>query len=481
MGGCTITKTRKLGERVRQERLTSVGIDIGTSTLQCVFSLMTLENLSPPFAVPKVALTDKRVLYRAPLRLTPLSSPDTIDFAAVARLIEADYARAGIRPAEIGCGAVIITGETALKKNAREVTQALAGLAGDFVVATAGPELEAVLAGRGAGAAALSKARGKTVLNLDIGGGTTNMCLFDRGEPTETGCLHVGGRLLRFTEAGAVRSFTPALSLVARDVGVALAPGAWLSSEAVSRVARRMAEVLEEAVNLRPRTPLYHALLLGHGLPEHIAPDLVTFSGGVADCVYQADFEDTLFFDIGRALGQSLSASRFFTEGRVVRPQETLHATVIGAGAYSVTVTGSTISHSGVALPMKGLPVARVRLETPQDIFGLGERILGQRSMFEPPFAIGFEGLKSPTYEQIEAIAEEIARGMGDTAPRVVIMAQDMAKALGQALMRRWGTDASMLCLDGISLTHGDMVDLGAPLADGRVLPVVVKTLAFAT
>ncbi len=476
-----MTKIRKCGEHVLKERLTSVGIDIGTSTLQCVFSSMTLENLSPPFAVPRVELTDKRVLYRAPLRLTPLTSPDTIDFAAVARLIEEDYARAGIRPAEIGCGAVIITGETALKQNAREVTEALAGLAGDFVVATAGPDLEAVLAGKGAGAAALSRARGRSVLNLDIGGGTTNMCLFDRGEPTETGCLHVGGRLLRFTGEGTVLSFTPALSLVARDAGVALAQGATLSSEAVGRIARRMAEVLEEAVNLRPRTPLYRALLLGQGLPEHVAPELFTFSGGVADCVYQADLEDAMFFDIGRALGRSISASRFFAGGRVMRPQETLHATVIGAGAYSVAVTGSTISHTGIALPVKGLPVARVRLETPEDIPGLGERIVKQRSLFTPPFAVGFDGLKCPAYDQIEAIADEIARGLGDTAPRVLIMAQDMAKALGQALMRRWGTDAPMLCIDGISLSHGDMVDLGAPLADGRVLPVVVKTLAFST
>jgi len=464
---------------LNQERLTSVGIDIGTSTLKCVFSSLTLKNLSPAFSVPRVELTDKRVLYRAPVRLTPLRTPDTIDGEAVARLIRQDYERAGIRPADIGCGAVIITGETARKQNAREVAQALAGLAGDFVVATAGPELEGVLAGKGAGAAALSRERGRTVLNLDIGGGTTNMCLFDRGEPLETGCLDIGGRILRFTESGAVHSFTPALSLVAREVGVSLAPGAVLPPDAVRSIARRMAEVLEEAVNLRPRTPLYHALLRGHGLPEHVLPDFFTFSGGVADCVYQTASEDSLFFDIGRALGQCLAASRIFTKGRVTRPRETLHATVIGAGAYSVSVTGSTISLSNAAFPLKGVPVAKVRLQNPEDISGIGDRILKQRSLYEPPFAIGFDGLRNPSFGQVEAIADEIARGMGDCAPRILIMAQDMAMALGQSLMRRWGTDAAMICVDGISLTHGDMVDFGTPLAGGRVLPVVVKTLAF--
>ena len=48
-------------------------------------------------------------------------------------------------------GAVIITGETARKENANEVLEALSDLAGDFVVATAGPDLESILAARGAG------------------------------------------------------------------------------------------------------------------------------------------------------------------------------------------------------------------------------------------------------------------------------------------------------------------------------------------
>lgn len=464
---------------MQQEPIVSVGIDIGTATLQCVFSSMVLKNAAPAFAVPRVELSDKRVLYRAPLRLTPLRTPDTIDGEAVARLIREDYARAGVRPEDIRCGAVIITGETARKQNAREVTQQLAGLAGDFVVATAGPELESVLAGKGSGAAALSLARGKTVLNIDIGGGTTNMCLFDRGEPYDTGCLDIGGRLLRWTPEGALHSYTAKLALVAAEVGVALHIGAPLEHGGVLRIAQRMAEVLEEAVNLRPRTPLHDSLVLSHALPAHIRPELFTFSGGVADCVYGTADGAVAFDDIGNALGGCIAASRFFTQGRVLRPQETRHATVIGAGAYSMTVSGSTIALANVVFPLKGLAVGKVPLATAADIPQLGEAIRRQFTLFEPPFAIGFEGLSSPTYTQVEAIAEQIALGMGEHSPRILIMAQDMAKALGQALMRRFGLAAPLICLDGISLTHGDTVDLGAPLGGGRVLPVVVKTLAF--
>ena len=195
---------------MREERLLSVGIDIGTSTTQCVFSAITLSNTASAFSVPRIRITEKRVLYRAPLRLTPLTSPETIDAQAVERIVSEDYAAAGIRPDQIRLGAVIITGETARKQNARAVAQALSRLAGDFVVATAGPALESILAGRGSGAAELSRTSGKRVMNLDIGGGTANMAVFERGEPIANGCLDIGGRLLRFEDDDCtVHSFSP--------------------------------------------------------------------------------------------------------------------------------------------------------------------------------------------------------------------------------------------------------------------------------
>ena len=75
---------------MREERLLSVGIDIGTSTTQCVFSAITLSNTASAFSVPRIQITEKRVLYRAPLRLTPLTSPETIDAQAVERIVSED-------------------------------------------------------------------------------------------------------------------------------------------------------------------------------------------------------------------------------------------------------------------------------------------------------------------------------------------------------------------------------------------------------
>lgn len=464
---------------MREEQLLSVGIDIGTSTTQCVFSQLTFSNTASSFSVPRIRITDKKVLYRAPTVLTPLLSGDTIDATTLEGMIRRDYEAAGISPADIRLGAVIITGETARKANAKAVTQALSALAGDFVVATAGPSLESILAGRGSGAAEASE-KGRRVLNLDIGGGTTNMALFAGGNPIADGCLDLGGRLLRFQpDRETVLSFSPAMERVAQDVGIVLRVGEKLSHEAQDRLAERMAQVLEEAAGLRERTALHDALTVEHALPADIKADLFTFSGGVADCVYGLSQNSADFCDLGEALGRAVARSRFFAEQRVIRPAETSHATVIGAGAYSVAVSGSTIQYRGMRLPLASLPVGNVSFISEADIARLGDAIRDQYRIFDGECALYMQGIPAPSWAAVSAAAREIAQAMLPYEPKVLILREDMAKALGQALSREWPEGTAFLCLDGIELMYGDTVDIGAPLGGGRVVPVIVKTFAF--
>lgn len=464
---------------MREEQLLSVGIDIGTSTTQCVFSQLTLSNTASAFSVPRIRITDKKVLYRAPTALTPLLSVDTIDAAVLEGMIRRDYEAAGISPADIRLGAVIITGETARKANAKAVTQALSALAGDFVVATAGPSLESILAGRGSGAAEASE-KGRRVLNLDIGGGTTNMALFAGGNPVADGCLDLGGRLLRFEQdRETVLSFSPAMERIARDIGLVLRVGERLTNETQDRLASRMAQVLEEAAGLRERTPLHEALTVEHALPADIKADLFAFSGGVADCVYGLSKNSQDFCDLGEALGRAIARSRFFEQQRVIRPAETSHATVIGAGAYSVAVSGSTIQYRGMQLPLASLPVGNVPFASEADIAHLGDAIRDQYRIFDGECALYMPGIPSPSWAAVSAAAREIAQAMLPHEPKVLILREDMAKALGQALSREWPAGTAFLCLDGIELMYGDTVDIGAPLGDGRVVPVIVKTFAF--
>ena len=176
---------------MRQE-IKSIGIDIGTSTTQLVFSRIVVENVAGSYNVPRVSIVDKEVIYRSKIYFTPLRSATEIDAEAVKKIVKDEYAAAGMTPADLSTGAVIITGETARKQNANEVLEALSDFAGDFVVATAGPDLESVLAARGAGTDTISEEHRTAVANLDVGGGTTNIAVYQKG--TLRGALLSGYR-----------------------------------------------------------------------------------------------------------------------------------------------------------------------------------------------------------------------------------------------------------------------------------------------
>ncbi|MBO7275813.1 MAG: ethanolamine ammonia-lyase reactivating factor EutA, partial [Clostridia bacterium] len=175
----------------------SVGIDIGTSTTQVIFSRLLVDNMADYFSAPRISIVSKELLYKSEVHLTPLRDSSTLDGEGVRRIVEQEYRRAGISPGDLHTGAVIITGESARKDNAAAVTEQLSGFAGEFVVSTAGPDLESIIAAKGSGAFQYSIDRECSVINLDIGGGTTNIAVFDCGRAVAKGCLDIGGRLIR--------------------------------------------------------------------------------------------------------------------------------------------------------------------------------------------------------------------------------------------------------------------------------------------
>ena len=139
------------------DKILSVGLDIGTATTQLILSELTIENIASVFTIPRVYITDKKVLYKSEIIFTPISDQLLIEVDKIKNFVLNEYAKAGIQKKDIQMGAVIITGETARKENASQVLQALSGYAGDFVVATAGPDLESIIAGKGPAAISILK------------------------------------------------------------------------------------------------------------------------------------------------------------------------------------------------------------------------------------------------------------------------------------------------------------------------------------
>ncbi len=178
------------------QSLLSVGIDVGTTTTQVVFSRLDLSNIARTGLISRVSITGRQILYQSPILFTPLLDQDTIDAEKLNAIVRGEYSAAGMNPQDVATGAVIITGETAKKKNADAILQSLAGLAGDFIVSIAGPNVESLIAARGSGAARYSKEHYTTVTNVDIGGGSANAAVFRSGNPLGGAAMNYGGRIL---------------------------------------------------------------------------------------------------------------------------------------------------------------------------------------------------------------------------------------------------------------------------------------------
>ena len=445
------------------QSLLSVGIDVGTSTTQLVFSRLEIRNEASAFRVPDFSIGRKEILYRSQIHFTPLLTPERIDAQGVQEIVEREYAAAGIRKEQVQTGAVIITGETARKENARSVLHALSGFAGDFVVATAGPALESVLAGKGSGAADYSREHNCQVLNLDIGGGTTNMALFDKGELADTGCVNVGGRLMKF-EQGHCTYLSPVLrEFFPMDADP-------------QKVAQFLTEILEEALGLRKGTR-YKAFITDKLCNP--AP-LLSFSGGVADLIDGIPRDPFAYGDLGVLLGKAIARSKLCEEGRFLRAKETIRATVIGAGIHTTELSGSTVFYRNVEFPMKNLPVAQLSTEEealPQE--ELIPRIIEKMDRLAPedaPCVLSLQGLHDPSFSELCKLADTLALSMESRSNVLLCLQKDMGKALGQAL-HSLIPDKPLLCLDGLTLPGSSYLDVAQPIAGGQVLPVVIKTL----
>ena len=452
------------------ERLRSVGLDVGTTSTQMILSELTVENRASNFAVPEMEITEKQILYRSPVHFTPLLDESHVDGQALRVLVEKEYAAAGIRRESVDTGAVIVTGETSRKENAGTVLSALSDLAGEFVVATAGPDLESVLAAKGAGAAALSAETGKTVLHMDIGGGTSNLAWIENGIITETGCLNVGGRLIKFDENGIVYYVSPVLAGIT-DVKA----GDRITEKALAAVAEILTQALEMAACLREKTALLDKLTTAEtrALPLGNEPaQILSFSGGVADCI-DITHDWKKFGDMGPTLGQMIRGSRLCRGGYALG-RETIRATVIGAGCHSTQLSGSTVFYQNLPLPLKNLPVVRLtKQEQHLPVEELADLIRQRLKRHEEQAVLAMPGLPSPSYSEIGRLAQAISDGMEE--PLLVAVEQDMAKALGQALALRRKPGTACLCIDRVALEDGSFLDVGTPV--GPALPVVVKTL----
>lgn len=471
----------------------SVGIDVGTSTTQVVFSKLQMDNAGGYFSVPRVAIVDKEVVYKSEVYMTPLKTDVLIDTDALRDIVAAEFRKAGYRPEDTDSGAVIITGESARKENSDAVLKSLSDFAGDFVVSAAGPDMESLIAGKGSGAWQYSMDHHCRVANLDIGGGTTNVVLFEDGKTLARGCLDIGGRLICMNPQGIITKVSPAAAVMAQAAGVSVSVGDRCDELKLTAVTRQMAATLNaylgvgtkdiDAILRQIKTP---------GSSDFPVPEKVQavfFSGGVADLIYHESADTWAYGDIGVLLGRAIRESRLFTDFQKMEPGETIRATVVGAGTYTTTISGSTITYSDDIFPLKNIPVIKLDEELQEACFA-GETepvirriqwVLGQND--EEHFILAMPGKRNPGYMEMKRAAASIRQIMDRVQPPgepiLLVIESDIAKAMGQMIRQQPDLKRQVVAIDSIHVEDGEYVDMGKPMMNGMVIPVVVKTLIF--
>jgi ethanolamine utilization protein EutA len=467
--------------------LVTVGIDVGSSTSHLLISRVRLRRAGSALS-SRFLVVGREALHSSPILLTPYRPDGRIDAGRLSGFVAAIYRAAGIDPAGIDTGAVILTGQALRRANARAIAEALAATSGRFVCAAAGHHLEALLAANGSGAVALSRARRATVLHADIGGGTTKLACIRDGEVLATAALEVGGRLLVSDRAGRVTRLEPAGALAAAVAGVDANPGARPGQADIAQLARVLAGALLAALRGEP-PPGGLDLRLTDPLPAvGRRVDLLTVSGGVAEYVHGREQRD--FGDLAPALAAELRNA--LATGRLpwplADPGEGIRATAIGASQFTAQISGDTITVAGEScLPLRDVPVL-VPAADPAGALAVGEVAAAVRRELrllpdqdgEQPLALAFRWLGPPSHARLRGLAEGVRRAVGGRrGPLVLLVDGDVAGALGAILTRELGFTAPLVCLDGLRLQAFDYVDVGRVLRPAAVVPVVVKSLLF--
>lgn len=473
---------------INEIKLLSVGVDVGSSTSHLAFSNLILKR-DETSETRRFNVVERKVVYEGQIINTPLTdNQKSIDVERLTHFLKDEYRRAGIQQDDVQTGAVIITGESAKKQNAEEIVAALSSDAGKFVAATAGPNFESLIAAMGSGAADRSKRTAKNVLSCDIGGGTSNMAISANGKIVSTSCIAVGGRLLAVDSQGKIRRTSEAAKKVMTHLGVHYKVGDIIPRKSVEQISTTLAETLMEVINGPAVSDLARDLMVTDDLDFSEKVDEYTFSGGVSELLY--GINGYQHNDIGPFLAGEIKNLIPKLDGPVIEPENKIRATVIGAGAHTLSISGSSgFMDDQLSFPMWNVPVIRVDLEQSElslsHVISEIDRSFKRFDLSEgaETVALYFKDLTHNSYQKLElfahAVESALKNSMGENIPIILIFKADIACSVGNVIRRETGLKTNLLTLDELDLREGDWIDIGEPLVNNQVFPVTVKSLIF--
>lgn len=476
--------------RTDRMELRSVGIDIGSSTSHLIFSTLELRRQSAILS-SRFELAARRIDHASPIVLTPFVAGTALDVTRLAAFLEATYAAAGIGKTDIDTGAVITTGDAARKDNAESVVQLFSEMAGKFVCASAGPLLEAKMAAYGSGAVARSARddQAATVLNVDIGGGTSKLAIVRAGRVVEATAINVGARLVTFDDQDTLTKIEPAAAAVARHRGFDLAVGMSIREKVKLDLAAGLVDALLELAARAPLSPLTRDLLIAAPLRFPGDIDLVMFSGGVSEYFYRRDTRG--YGDIGPQIARLLRQRlpKALPAIAIEAPTHGIRATVIGASQFTVQVSGNTLFVPRLdLLPQRNLQVVVVDCAaipaSPEEIAAeIGRKLAEAEVPDGRAVALAIRWPHGPAYLCLDSLASGVAAATNSlrqqSLPVILMLDVDVARLTGAILSERTRGYDRLLCIDGIDLHEFDYVDIGELHPETGVVTVIVKSLVF--
>lgn len=466
--------------------LRSAGIDIGSATTHLVTSRITMKRLGRSHS-SRYVIVDRRMEYMSPIVFTPYVDRELIDAdALVAQLSEwiegEDYGEDSI-----DTGVVMLTGEAVRRRNARAITDRISQLAGEFVCAAAGDLFEVEMAAHGSGAVALSHTEG-TILNIDIGGGTTKISVCRDGEVVERGVLRVGSRAIVVDEKDRITRMEAPGELASDVFSLGVGLGDRFDEASREKVARWLIECVADYLGGAPVSPETEelAIIPPPSLPSDIAA--VVFSSGVGEHIYGREKQD--FGDLAAWLADAVRDKH--DDGtwpwRWHVPEESpIRATVTGIAQQTVEMSGDTIYVSRTeALPMRNRNVRTVDaagLEEAGEIAEAMSDVIARDSLSSTEGGIVWEVRcgRSRSYHYLSQLARGLAEGGKEVGeePLGFILDQDIAMLVGRLMTEELELAQEVVVLDGISLKGIQFVDFGRFREESNTVPVVLKSLVF--
>jgi ethanolamine utilization protein EutA len=465
--------------------LMSVGIDIGSSTSHLVFSRILMQRAGTRYVV-----ADRSLLFESAMELTPYAAGTTIDADALGRFIDDQYAAAGLSQSDIDTGALILTGVAAERDNARAIGEALALGAGRLVGLSAGDALEATLVAHGSGAVELSRHTGACVMAVDVGGGTSKIAVCERGEVVDRTVVDAGARIVQFDAAGRLVAVENSARRIAKETDAELVEQDEITGQTLDDLANTIADRLFQAMGAMPAVAGLEAHLRLPPLRRAPTPDVVLFSGGVAEYLYAR--ESRAFGDLGPRLARAIRERCVRLNVATEPPAHGIRATVLGASQYTVQLSGGTIFVSpDDVLPLRNIMALRPRFALGHDAVDPAQVADAIRMSLaaldatspERPIALCFAWQGSASYARLDGLCAGIIDGMAHRlaagAPLVLVTDTDVGGLIGMHCREERALTNPIVSIDGVELGELDFVDIGELVESSGAVPVVIKSLQF--